>query len=290
MPAVSNHEYATDYTDPTGTKLAGRSSNDNEVWIDTWQDRPDNVDQHYIVKFPRNQRALIDCEILRTEYHYYHELHAMGVSTIDVSRLRLEEGEQYPSLWIPRFDTDYKQGYERRYGLESVYSLLEKDPGSFLNHLEAIEQLATLLPEADPAFNVKEFVIEWVCRDLLNVAFGNSDNHGRNSAVLKTGDSIRLSPVYDFAPMKADPEGVIRSTKWSPPLEEAGGFKWREISLALARYVPPDELFESLRKQAQALQGLYERLRQRGVSSHILEMPAIGLKQLDKKLSHWDLL
>ncbi|MGK3141618.1 HipA domain-containing protein [Pantoea sp. C2G6] len=48
----------------------------------------------------------------------------------------------------------------------------------------------------------------------LNIQFGNSDNHGRNSAILKKDSGMWLAPIYDFAPMKADPEGVVRTTQW----------------------------------------------------------------------------
>lgn len=109
-------------------KLLLRCSPADEIWIDTWQDEINNTDQHYLVKFPRNQRTEIDCEILRAEYHYYCELSALNIATVDVTRLRLIEGEQYPSLWLPRFDVTYFAGQEQRLGVESVYSLMQQAP------------------------------------------------------------------------------------------------------------------------------------------------------------------
>ncbi len=53
-------------------KLLIRVSQDQQVWIDTYQNSFDEPDQHYLVKFPRNNRSAIDCDILRTEYHFYH--------------------------------------------------------------------------------------------------------------------------------------------------------------------------------------------------------------------------
>lgn len=64
------------------------------------------------------------------------------------------------------------------------------------------------------SINVEDLVIEMIQRDLLNIAFGNSDNHGRNTALIKRPEAIWLSPLYDFAPMKADPEGIVRVTQW----------------------------------------------------------------------------
>ena len=44
-------------------------------------------------------------------------------------------------------------------------------------------------------FDKMAFVIEWVKRDILNIAFGNSDNHGRNTAFLRDENKIWLSPM-----------------------------------------------------------------------------------------------
>jgi serine/threonine-protein kinase HipA len=59
-------------------------------------------------------------------------------------------------------------------------------------------------------------VTEYVLRDLLNQALGNPDNHGRNTALQKLPDgTIRLTPLFDFCPMKLDPTGIRRSTTWA---------------------------------------------------------------------------
>jgi serine/threonine-protein kinase HipA len=271
-------------------KLLLRCSATDEVWIDTWQDELHNPDQHYLVKFPRNQRTRIDCEILRAEFHYYHELHAMGIDTVDVSQLRLIEGLQYPSLWLPRFDTVFAHGKAQRLGMESIYSVLEKGPGTILNHFDVIRRLTALLASVQTDFDPGPFVIEWVRRDLLNVVFGNSDNHGRNTALLKSQHGTMLAPVYDFAPMKADPEGIIRSTKWGIPFEEGGNFDWIAIAQALSDLVPAEQLVASLRQLAKQLQGLDERLQERGVSGQILQMPSFGFSELSSRLKRWQLL
>ncbi|GGX93875.1 toxin HipA [Litchfieldella qijiaojingensis] len=276
-------------------KLLLRRSLENEVWIDTWQDDPKNLDSHYLVKFPRARRSDDDCDILRAEYHYYQELVALGVDTIHSEGMQLIEGERYPSLWLPRFDVAPRHGRLERYGLESVYALLGQPPGAFLNHFQVIREIADRLVnqyrvvELGETFDREAFVIEWVRRDLLNVAFGNSDNHGRNTALLKRPEGIWLSPVYDFAPMKADPEGVTRSTRWGSPFEEGGHFDWRAIAKELADLVPPERLMEELKSLAVGLLGLHERLKARGVPARILSMPAVGLIYLDDKLRRWGL-
>lgn len=274
-------------------KLLLRCSPDDQVWIDTYQDDLTNIDQHYLVKFPRGQRTAIDNDILRAEYHFYHELAALGVATIDTQGMRLIEGERYPSLWLPRFDVGYQGGACTLYGLESVYSAMGKEPGSFLNHFAVMEALVGLLSQQfrvrEPGghFDTESFVSEWVKRDLLNIAFANSDNHGRNTALLKTQQGIWWAPVYDFAPMKADPEGIVRTTTWGTPFEEGREFNWPAIAERLSVYIPPEQLMTELKVLGSQLVGLKERLAARGVPDALLTSSAVGFDYLDTKLQRW---
>lgn len=268
-------------------KLLLRYTPQDEVWIDTWQDDVHNQDVHYLVKYPRGARSAIDCDILRAEYHYYHELASMGFDTIPCEKMKLCEGSRYPSLWLPRFDVSYIAGEKVMYGLESVYSIMRKPPGSYLNHFEVI---STLITHLNPDRRAQEaFVIEWVKRDMLNIAFGNSDNHGRNSAILKKDTGMWLAPIYDFAPMKADPEGVVRTTQWGAPFEEGGQYQWQQIAAALDDLVPSDRLLAELAVLARQLIGLKERLLQRGIPASILTMPALGFDYLDQRIEGWQL-
>lgn len=276
-------------------KLLLRASPIEGIWIDTWQENITNQDQHYLVKFPRGKRTQDDCDILRTEYHYYHELQALGMDTIDLGAMRLLEGEQYPSLWLPRFDVSFHTGLCERYGLESIYSLLGKAPGSFLNHFSVLRELIPLLQqqhavqELGQNFDQAAFVCEWVKRDFLNVIYGNSDNHGRNTALIKRPQGIWLSPIYDFVPMKADPEGVTRTTTWGSPYEEAGRFDWLAIAHALNDLVEPEQIIDELRQLATQLRGLRERLAARGAPVQLLAKPTFGFDFLDEKLKRWQL-
>jgi serine/threonine-protein kinase HipA len=270
-------------------KLLLRCSSQDEIWIDTFQEDTRIPDTHYLVKFPRGKRTERDCDILRAEYHFYHELSHLGIETIDITDMRLLEGNDYPSLWLPRFDVEWQDTRWQRFGMESVYSLMGKLPGSNLVHGDVIHTLARLFQNT-PNFDTSAFVIEWVKRDLLNIAFGNSDNHGRNTAFLKKPDHIWFSPVYDFAPMKADVEGIIRTTVWGSPLEVGGEYKWTQIADTLSDLCPPDLLINALQETAKKLVGLQGRLRDRGTPKNILDMPAIGLNYLDDKLSRWGLL
>ncbi|MCI4236731.1 type II toxin-antitoxin system HipA family toxin [Dickeya dianthicola] len=278
-------------------KLLLRCNADDQVWIDTWQDENDCRDTAYLVKFPRGQRSEIDCDILRAEFHYYHELAAMGFDTIPLAGMRLEEGRHYPSLWLPRFDIGFSgDGRVKRYGMESVYSLLRAGPGSALRHDQTLRAVIAKIAASHTVsvegktFDPAAFVIEWVRRDVLNIAFGNSDNHGRNTAFLKDEQGIRLAPIYDFAPMKADPAGIARTTKWPEPLEIGGEYQFEWIAELLSDMLPPALLMEKLCETAVQLVGLKARLQARGVPESILTMPSIGFDYLPGKLQRWGLL
>lgn len=138
-------------------------------------------------------------------------------------------------------------------------------------------------------FDIPGFVTEWVRRDLLNIIFGNSDNHGRNTAFVKAENQIMLSPVYDFAPMKADPEGIPRTLKWSLTCE-SGDYNFNTIAQTLAEWIPPATLLDALHETAVQLIDLPERLAARGVPEQIMEMPAMGFHYIPDKLSRWGLL
>lgn len=277
-------------------KLLLRCGEAQQIWIDTYQDNQQNRDLHYLVKYPRGARLPIDCDILRAEYHYYHELTEMGFDTIATADMRLEEGHAYPSLWLPRFDVYFNEYGIQRYGMESVYSILGKGAGVTLDHEETIRALIHKISQSHMVltqgyqFDCEAFVIEWVRRDLLNIVFGNSDNHGRNTAFLKGDGWIKLAPIYDFAPMKADPEGIARTTKWQVPLEVGGEYDFIGIANVLADLVPPQQMLAALKVTAQQCLDLKARLQARGVPQRIIDMPAIGFNYIEDKLKRWGLV
>ncbi len=165
-----------------------------------------------------------------------------------------------------------------------------------LDHETTIRTLIEKITESNMVkhqgyrFDTQAFVIEWVKRDLLNILFGNSDNHGRNTSFLKGDGVIKLAPIYDFAPMKADPAGIPRTTKWKAPLEVGGTYDFVGIADTLSDLVPKEMLLKELAITASKCVGLKQRLALRGVPEQILEMPAVGLNYLSEKLTKWGLL
>lgn len=275
-------------------KLLLRQNPAGQVWIDNQQNQYIE-DDYFLVKYPRNQRTPRDCDILRAEFHFYHELTAMGFDTISTQKMRLEEGEKYPSLWLPRFDVVAEDGKIRRYAMESVYSLMGKSAGSYLKHQDYILQIMDLIEKSDTVqkgfvFDRQNFISGCLKRDLLNIVFGNSDNHGRNTAILRDKTSICLTPIYDFAPMRADSEEIIRTSTWGKPLEEGGEYRFREICQLFEKYADSEQLWQDLRDLAAQLVDLKSRLHHRGVPPDILNLPTLQYDFLPKKLTKWDLL
>tara|TARA_R100000656_G_scaffold107610_2_gene79742 strand:+ start:324 stop:581 length:258 start_codon:yes stop_codon:yes gene_type:complete len=73
-------------------------------------------------------------------------------------------------------------------------------------------------------------------------------------------------------------------------VNKGGRFDWIKIAHALADVAPPEAIIEELMGLAKKLKGLPERLAERGVSTRLLQLPAIGFDFLDEKLKAWELL
>ena len=256
-------------------KVLLRKSPGGQYWIDPNQDMSE-ADSWWLVKFPRGQRQAIDQDILRAEHIFYRWLNESGFDAVAGSEL--VESEFGPSLWMPRFDRSAGQSL----GVESIYSIMQRPPGSLLNHETCIEALSKHL---DPTI----FVRQWLTRDLLNLAFGNSDNHGRNTAILKQPSGLKLAPIYDFAPMRADPEGIIRMTTWSTQFMAQGLPDWPAIVDRLKGYADSEALFQSLVDTADKVWNLREQLGDMGLPDSILNHPGVGLSTLNARLEKMEL-
>ncbi len=249
----------------------------------------DQVVQHWFVKFARNKGTQTDQIILRSEFHYYKALHALGIETVAADGLALEEANK-PSLWMQRFDRKVTDQGVERLAVESIYSLAGVTvPGSYMDHLEVIQHLAQLWTHAGQVDQIPDLVSDYLRRDLLNKILGNSDNHGRNTSIIRDTDSFRLAPIYDLAPMVMDDEGVTRTTKWPKHLEVAGEVKWQEVCNALAMIGDPEALFEGLRKDADHLLALPDILTASGLPEVTMNHPAIALRNLEQRLKNWGL-
>ena len=179
------------------------SAADGDYWPDSiLPDR--NAVRHFIAKTSAAGASERQRLILRSEPGYLEVARACGLRCGEA--LRWLNG----TLLIPRFDRAVVAGAVRRYGQESLVSAL--GIGAF-GHMEAHETYLGLLKRVctDPAAEV----VEYVRRDLLAAAMGDTDNHGRNTALQKRDGMVRLTPLFDFAPMRLDDAMIIPSTRWS---------------------------------------------------------------------------
>lgn len=248
-----------------------------------------HVKQHWFIKFSRNQALEHDQAILRSEYLYYKALHELDIETVPVQGLAWEEGRK-PSLWMQRFDRKVTAEGVERLAVESIYSLAQiAGGGSSMSHLEVIQLLAALWKEAGQQAQIPDLVAEYLRRDLLNKILGNSDNHGRNTAIIREPDAFRLAPIYDLAPMVMDDEGIVRTTKWGAGVEKAGDINWRAACESLSDIIRPDVAFERLRADAEQLRALPDLLSANGLPDITMNHPQIALKNLDKRLQEWGL-
>ncbi|MCH2338469.1 type II toxin-antitoxin system HipA family toxin [Pseudomonas sp. NPDC047963] len=243
--------------------------------------------RHWLVKFARNQAGERDRDILRTEYHYYQAIRQLGLDTIPADGLMLEEADK-PSLWMPRFDRRVSNGKVERVALESVYSLCNNTrPGSHMQHEEVIARLAQLWTEAGQQAETPDLVFEYVRRDLLNRILGNSDNHGRNTSITRSGGRLALAPIYDLAPMVLDPEGISRVTKWHE--ERLGEPQWRDVCERLKPFAEPEDTYERLRQAARDFLALPDLLTEipPAIRQATGRLPVL---QLEPNLKRWGLL
>lgn len=161
--------------------------------------------EHWLVKLPRG-KSDEDRAVLRNEAAYLRVADAAGLRCKYAPVLRSE------MLFVRRFDRQVTPGVGGVQHLhqESLASIVEQR-GFGMTHsqqtlLAGIRQVVT-----DPA----EEAIEFIKRDVLNLALRNTDNHARNTAVQRTPEGlIQLTPLFDFAPMFKDPEVVSRSCHW----------------------------------------------------------------------------
>ena len=217
----------------------------------------------WLVKFPRTRDAS-DRLILRAEAGYHAVAKKMGARTgRDVTW-------ESDCLFVPRFDRVVRKGAIERLGLESLYSLVGvADFGSPLRKERQVEAIARFT--TNPERELREFLL----RDVLDVALGNTDNHARNTSVLKWPDGrIELSPLYDFAPMILDQRMIARASRW----EDNGDLPdWARVADALAKTLDPAKTKRWLRGLAPAISELPTTMKD-------CDVPKVVIAQCEERI------
>lgn len=217
----------------------------------------------WLVKFPRSPREA-DRLVLSAEPGYLEVARRFG----------LRAGEplvwERDALWIPRFDRvrARRGGGLARLGLESLASLAGvTDFGAPTPKDDLARGLVAYA--SDPLADLRELVL----RDVLDLALGNTDNHARNTAVIKDARGrVALSPIYDLAPMMLD-RGIARVCRWRA---ETGGLPaWPALAEALERLgvvgVDAAEVLAWLREARPAVRALPDTMRLCGVPEPVRE-------------------
>ncbi|MBN8886823.1 MAG: HipA domain-containing protein [Rudaea sp.] len=158
---------------------------------------------HWLVKLPRGSSE-DDKLVLRNEAAYLRVAAACGLRTID------EHQHHGDKLFVRRFDRQVTPHGVLRLHQESLASLAGLR--GFGRPIDHGMLLCALRTHVDDPFAE---TVEYLKRDVLNLALRNTDNHARNTAVQVLPDGrVQLTPVFDFAPMFRDPEMIARSVHW----------------------------------------------------------------------------
>ena len=282
---VAANEGFIDYAERHGAPVAGSSgaAGDAPKFLLT-QDRqegnwhadgvlPDSrALQHWLVKFPRGRTAA-DLQVLRHEPCYLAVARHFG--------LRVHAVPEYieGALFVPRFDRSADNGQVERLGLETAASLAGIfEFGTAPRHELLARALAASVTE--PASALREYVL----RDLLNLALGNTDNHPRNTSVLKHRDgTVTISPLYDFAPMFLDPQGIARVSRWND--EPDGIPNWNYVCTAVTECGGDgSSLRDELAHKAEAVRELPAVLATAGGDGEVIQRRMRHIEQVAKTL------
>lgn len=177
-------------------------SNEGEWFVDSFAPEA-NIDSHWLMKLPRGRHET-DLTILKNEAAYIKVARVCGLRSYG------ETFHRDGMLFVPRFDRIMDGGSVVRLHQESLASLAGHQVfGVRPNHFDLVNAFLPVVthPVAE--------VVEYIKRDILNLAIRNTDNHARNTAVQQLRDgTVQLTPVFDIAPMFMDREMIVRASRW----------------------------------------------------------------------------
>lgn len=177
----------------------------------------ERANEHWLVKLPRGSSDA-DRAVLRNEAAYLRLAAACG--------LRVHHPPQHhgDALFVRRFDREVSEGRTYRLHQESLASAGGQRGMAMGRNMHAlVTDLRSVT--SHPAVETLEFLK----RDVLNQAMRNTDNHTRNTAIQRMRNgNVRLTPLFDFAPMFLDPEVIARSCFWRDMQDRVQG-SWREV-------------------------------------------------------------
>lgn len=244
-------------------KIALTMANDGLYYADAFV-QDDEAVRHVIVKLLRSREER-DRLILEAEAGYSVIARELG--------LKVHEPSTYAEgvLMIPRFDREVTDGAMVRYGQESMVSAIGVAAyGHLANHEDYIDALRKY--SSDPYGDIAEYVK----RDIANQAFGNPDNHGRNTAISKGPlGGVSIAPLYDFAPMRLAVEGISRSTRWAAmrDMHCDTAPDWAEVCRAVFPESPgtAERLLDEIVDFGERLIGVVDRIYEFGIAQEVID-------------------
>jgi serine/threonine-protein kinase HipA len=229
--------------------------------------------QSYMIKFPftdsSNSRLLA-----KTEKVYYDFLKQLPLRTSMAFEIHDD------ILFIPRFDRVREaDGRLHYHGLESLYSA-----HGINTHGQRLSHEDNLLFIKQNTQDWQTEALEYVCRDILNEALSNTDNHGRNTSFIKIGDLVQLSPIYDVTAMKFfKGDFIMPLTTWQKAPENwVDRVRWLTDFLALSPNMLRDKICH-LRDQY--LVDMESRLIQCGLPQEMLSLSQDDRNRVLKQLA-----
>ena len=255
-------------------KLLLTQAHDGLFYLDhTLEDS--HAKKHWLVKFSRGQDQRLE-KILSQEALYIKLAQYLGLNVYQDLEMHGR------TLFIPRFDRVIENDQVIRLAQESIASLSQKAGfGVKLSH----NQICRLLVEScsDPQQNI----IEYLKRDLANVALGNKDNHTRNTAIQRNFQgNVQLTPLFDFAPMWLHPDGIARTTRWERD-DQGGAPLWQSVIQQVAEItlIDQQQLRDMFKQQLPYYQALIERMQQIGIDQEIIENSHYRIENICQQLS-----
>ena len=171
-------------------------------------------------------------------------------------------------------------GEVNRHAQESLASLLDiagfdSNPTHNEACLAISKHCANPLPE----------LAEYICRDVLNLALGNKDNHARNTAFTRNMQgNLQLTPLFDFAPMVLHPDGIARRMRWQD--ENASAPLWADVISFVEQLQPGATLYlvERLRSLIKPLATIDKQPSKYGIEPALFQLIGHHLKAQIKAL------
>ncbi|MFX4300253.1 type II toxin-antitoxin system HipA family toxin [Pseudosulfitobacter pseudonitzschiae] len=240
--------------------LMTRSSRDGFWYPDPFVGTEDGR-EHVIIKLLKSSSDN-DRLILEAEGPYLELARSFGLNC--AGALHYEPG----ILIMPRFDRDVTDGKVLLHGQESLTSALGVAQFGMARAHEDYLEIIDLYSD-DPAGDR----LEYLMRDILNMAAGNPDNHGRNTAMQRPAQGgVRLAPLFDFAPMRLSDTGIARQSRWRCLEGRDLGTDWAAVCDAVAcEGLSVDEVRQALIGILPALRDLPGTAAELGVPDKVIE-------------------